>query len=414
MTSSIFKVRISSFFVFLFFSYTAFSQVNSIPGYLIKLNGDTTRGYIDYRNWKKNPSEISFKSSMDKEWIRFNPLTIAGFSVADEIYRSSIIEKESILNESGDSRYDSKLITETDTVFLQMLISGSKSLLFLEDDNGTGQLYVPGGSGYTLLTYKRYLKIQDGKQGYIENRTFIGQLYEYLKDCQDISQTLNHLEYTRADLIKLFIHYFECAGSPIQFRKHTEKIIIELGIEAGVVHSKMDVKSTTNALKDINFKSSEMPSGGLFFDFVIPRSQRKWSSHNEIIYMGYKTHGAYTDDFNAYAIDFAFDYLKLNLMLRYTYPIQRSFVFAGVGMSNAILIHKVNEAHESSIFHPPSVNPAFEDIRKYEQGIVFEAGTRIKSFSLALHFEATNGFSPFTATSTPVKNLYLFLGYRFK
>src|SRR4029079_14154025 len=157
-----------------------------------------------------------------------------------------------------------------------------------------------------------------------------------------------------------------------------------------------------------------MVAGGLFFDFVIPRSQRKWSSHNEIIYTGYKTHGAYADDFSSFMVDFAFDYLKLNTMLRYTYPLGRAFVYAGTGMSNGIVIHEVNEVHETSIFHPNSVEPAFEDLRRYEQGIVFEGGIRFNVFSIACHYEMANGFSPYTGTGTPVKNLYLFLGYRFK
>lgn len=34
------------------FTQTVFCQTNFQPGYIVQLNGDTLKGWIDYRNWE--------------------------------------------------------------------------------------------------------------------------------------------------------------------------------------------------------------------------------------------------------------------------------------------------------------------------------------------------------------------------
>ena len=43
----------------------AFSQENYIPGYVIKNNNDTVFGFVDYRNWSKNPVMVKFKKNIE-------------------------------------------------------------------------------------------------------------------------------------------------------------------------------------------------------------------------------------------------------------------------------------------------------------------------------------------------------------
>ncbi|NJK97917.1 MAG: hypothetical protein HC905_26095 [Bacteroidales bacterium] len=57
------KVKFIVLFIGLILFNLAYSQENYIPGYVIE-NGDTLKGFIDYRNWEKNPNQIAFKTSM--------------------------------------------------------------------------------------------------------------------------------------------------------------------------------------------------------------------------------------------------------------------------------------------------------------------------------------------------------------
>jgi len=58
----VFKIVIMSFGIL--FSQFIFSQENFTTGYVIKLNGDSISGYVDYRNWEINPTKIIFKDKL--------------------------------------------------------------------------------------------------------------------------------------------------------------------------------------------------------------------------------------------------------------------------------------------------------------------------------------------------------------
>ena len=68
----------------------SYSQENYVPGYIVKPNNDKTTGYIDYRNWEKNPSVVRFKTTIDRKPTSFKPLDIVEFGTQDEIYVSGI------------------------------------------------------------------------------------------------------------------------------------------------------------------------------------------------------------------------------------------------------------------------------------------------------------------------------------
>ncbi|MGZ3751698.1 MAG: hypothetical protein ACXVAU_10510, partial [Mucilaginibacter sp.] len=47
-----------------------FAQSNFKPGCIVGFKGDTTKGFIDYREWSFNPTRISFKQSLDDKQSR--------------------------------------------------------------------------------------------------------------------------------------------------------------------------------------------------------------------------------------------------------------------------------------------------------------------------------------------------------
>jgi len=60
----------------------AFGQENYTPGYIVKSNKDTLKGFIDYRNWGVNPKKISFKENQSAESSSYTPIDIAGFGIS--------------------------------------------------------------------------------------------------------------------------------------------------------------------------------------------------------------------------------------------------------------------------------------------------------------------------------------------
>jgi hypothetical protein len=59
-----------------------FAQSNYHDGYVLKNNGDTIKGYIDYREWMISPKSIDFKiNKKDKQRLQFDPTTIKRFQI---------------------------------------------------------------------------------------------------------------------------------------------------------------------------------------------------------------------------------------------------------------------------------------------------------------------------------------------
>src|SRR5437588_1907278 len=74
-----------SFYTILFtvLSSAVLAQSNYHEGYVVKNNGDTLKGYIDYREWENNPKSINFRISKDdKRTQQFAPATIRAFGIS--------------------------------------------------------------------------------------------------------------------------------------------------------------------------------------------------------------------------------------------------------------------------------------------------------------------------------------------
>jgi len=100
-------------------------------------------------------------------------------------------------------------------------------------------------------------------------------------------------------------------------------------------------------------------------------------------------------------------------MFRYTYPIGNLFAFFNIGFSNGITIHSTNKSLGESQFHPNIEGRALMETRGYEQGYLLGIGTKYKKYSCELRLENSNGISVYQELGTPIKRLYLLLGYRF-
>lgn len=382
---------------------SANSQVNFEPGYILQQNGDTTHGYIDDRHWKINPDYIYFNPGHDGLTMRYGPSAIAGFGMRGAIYKSAAVDREQALNSFGTQKFESTVLTKRDTVFLKTLIGGTKRLLYLGDENEYNQFYIDQDGKYTLLLYKRYLKMQDGKTGYLENRTYIGQLIDYLKDCPGIAGELTEIKYKRKELQQLFLNYYSCIHSSAVFQSIKEKITTQTGFLIGMSNTKINLKKT-NPYAGVTFNSSSMISGGLYLDQVYPFNQHKYSWHNELIFTSYTIDGHYDDHLNPASIHAQYAYVKANSLIRYTSPVKNISPFAGFGISIGIPVSGKNEVIDESVFHP-GINSQLYGVGGGELAFVLEGGLKYKRYLLEFHYER-NSLNSATRS-------YIFLGYRF-
>ena len=75
----------------------------------------------------------------------------------DEIYVSAIVDTEISPSKINYLTFDQSLQIEVDTVLLQVIVRGDKSLYYYRNSNGNENLFIGDNDQFILLKYKKYL-----------------------------------------------------------------------------------------------------------------------------------------------------------------------------------------------------------------------------------------------------------------
>ena len=162
----------------LFFCSSAYTQSNYRKGYIIGIQGDTLKGYINYREQLRNPSAFFFKSLPEGKTAQ--EITVHNAQkVVVEGYKSFERFKVSIsMNEKDYNRLEinANPPDRTDTVFLALVIKGDKAGLYSYRDKLKDRFYVvvPAQGEPTELLTKE--EIQGNQVSTL--RTYRKQLYQ--------------------------------------------------------------------------------------------------------------------------------------------------------------------------------------------------------------------------------------------
>ena len=133
-------------FFLLFIGISSFAQSNWQKGYYVSSGSDTVRGFIDHKEWVRNPSSFSFKKTLDqKDEKTLHLKEVRYFEVTDWVaykkYFVSISMNDSQLGTSG-SQHPSR----NDTVFLQLVQTGDIATLYRYKDDLKERYYLQGPS----------------------------------------------------------------------------------------------------------------------------------------------------------------------------------------------------------------------------------------------------------------------------
>jgi hypothetical protein len=418
-------IRLGIVLIGFILSQKSFSQENYLQGYIIKDKSDSIWGFIDYRNWAKNPQIISFKEQIEYQPTSYTPTDLIEFGVKDEIYVSGIVNIETSPIGSNELKEDPALQLESDSAFLQTLFKGNKCLYYYKTQKGKDNFYIKQNSSFELLPYKKYLKEHEypesGRYSVVENKSYLGLLMLYFEDCPSIQSKIENASYDIKSLKKIFSAYYNCTEDKIEFQQKKEKSKIEIGLITGASVSTLEFKSDAfDYLVNADFNQSINFTAGLYFDIILPRNYGKWSINNELLFSSYNVKGRSEDFENEdyYTItttEFGFSYIKLNNLIRFKYPIGRIFIFFNGGISNGIAISETNFGKEEIRFYTDEkVNEgkALDGTRKHEQGVIIGTGAKYNKLSLEVRYETANGMSMINGLSSTSKRLYFLLGYR--
>jgi hypothetical protein len=406
-------------FLILACSTIGIAQENFKPAYIITLTGDTVNGLIDFKDWPHNPSKIKFKKTEQGPERLYFPLDIKVFSVSNELYKGAIVDIETSPQGSvSELSHDPALNLQKDTVFLESIVEGEKSLLAYQSIRGIKNFYIFVDDKYELLGYKKYIKPEQNAM--LENRKFSGQLLIYLEDCPRLRSKINTVAYNAKSLQKLFKSYYECTGLTIAMEKQNKKRDQVWGILAGMSSTKFEyLNKSPDYLYDVDFDRSNNFTVGVFYDFVFPRLHERLSLQNALHITNFYLKKSYTDveydeNYKKYTIDIGCGQLKLFTAVKYKYPVGKAFIFGRFGITNSVWLFGANQLKteryfwgtETVKYQDAIINPA-----TWELGLFGGLGVSYKRFSLGIDYESGNGIA--SGKKTTDRKFYILFGYQF-
>lgn len=197
-------------FTLLFFllaaPFLSLGQVNFKPG-LVVTNGDTLQGYINYREWIKNPEAILFKHALtSQEQQTFTVRNSTYFEITGlEAYHRYVGPVS--MNELKTANLSSSpdIAAVTDTVFLKELVHGPYAALLSYTDAVKTRYFLKDVAGNAVqeMLYTRYFSYEEGQD--IKVLTpYRGQLWglatKYERGTAALEGKIKRIKYTESDL----------------------------------------------------------------------------------------------------------------------------------------------------------------------------------------------------------------------
>jgi len=405
--------------IILLANYSLSAQNAYKAGHIFLHNGDTLPGQINKRTVNRNPDEITFRSTEAAAPSVYHPAEILGFEMDGQM--SALVEvyaEKAFPLPSGP-----ELITATDTVFLEILVDGEKSLAAFRDKDDIRNYYIGSRTNYTLLKYKKYMKTTaDDKNFLTEITVYRDQLKNYLGTCPEISRKADRVGYNADHLLKLFETYYACTNSMAGFAKPIQKVGPEFGILLGVSNTRAAFAGD-NVWSAIDFPSSTGITGGMFINFILPANLKKFSINNEVLYHSYKTEGdiRYIDaNYSAYEYyeyhKLGAQYIKFNSMLRFKTPVGAASIFMNAGLSYGFAISKTNYSRkETTRFGVPAESfegPSLSEFRTTEKGYNIGAGIAMRKLQFELRMDKSDGMISNLGLKSNISRYSLLAAYK--
>lgn len=184
-------------------SLPALAQKNFKPGWIVRPNGDTLRGEINYRNWEKNPRSLSFRLKESDEPQTYTVNQLRSFEVTGydrylkaEIVKDALPVNVNELTEPGTVRWVS------DTVFLRALLIGDRVSLYELVDEKPHYFIKEKGREPEELLFRIYINTGNTSTS-TSQYIFRDQLKRFDADDKKFQRQLSQAYYTERDLQKI-------------------------------------------------------------------------------------------------------------------------------------------------------------------------------------------------------------------
>ncbi|MDF7813468.1 hypothetical protein [Hymenobacter sp. YC55] len=401
----------------------ALAQTNFRPGYVLPLSGDTLRGEVDSRGAQRNARLARFRASEGAPITEYQPRQLRGYGFnGDRVYQT-----ETVLLADSVGR-PSLLDAPADTIkrpsFLEVIVRGSASLLYLRDQADKDHYYLLTADApvQELLQSTRRV-VENGVTYQRKSDEFRYVLAAATKQCLVLQPSINSIRYGLNELASFVRRYNDCVGAPSATpasKSHQNRV--QLGFVVGGETSQL-VLNENYPGKTITFRgnSAIQPVLGVAFNLRLIGFNRTLSARVETLYESQRYEPKYRN-----ATGFGREYrakltgIRVPVLVCYTYPRGRIQPFLQVGYSFNHLLKADNEARNvypptTGTIPPAPWTPVVES-RRFEQGLVGGVGLTTarpdkRNVAASVRYERSDGFSDILGFGSRVNRLYVLLSY---
>ena len=388
------------------------AQTNFRPGYVVSLSGDTLRGEVDSRDARASAQRCRFRAA-SADVVTYAPTGLRAYGLPGEgkHYRALVVA----LPPAAPQAY-----------FLETVADGPAALYFLRDDQQHEFFFVASPSLPLALLDHGFARVVRDGHTYNEERTpYRNTLAVALAGCPAAQSELPRLPFLEGALRRVVRLYNACQG--------------QLGPPAPVALTRVAVGLLAGAAQHTLFYSGfPVNRGGSavirrpgfavgpVLRFTSSRLSPKLSVVLALLYEPEKfefdvVNGEIPGPFGSRAHTiFDLAYLRLPLMVRYTYPRGKVSPLAEVGFTVAYALKTTNSVaiigpNGQYVVPPYSLllSSAFRTIQLGAGVGLGLSARRADGRALALlgRAEITNGFTNSTGAGSAVLHLYALLSY---
>jgi len=212
--------------------FFASAQSNYKPGYIVNLKGDTSKGFIDYKEWDKNPVKINFKSNLQ----------------ATEVQKLSVDDINAFAVNSLEYYEKYKVSVSQDQVDVEKLSTG------VDTSNSTANIFL------RVLEKGKYITLYDYKDD-IKNRFFVKDnalakpeelIYRTYLNPNEVTQIVTQPRYQN-QLNTLAIKYGQSTGKLTAAIEKTGYNGNDLTIIVNTINQSGPTGSSRNKLRPVRF-----------------------------------------------------------------------------------------------------------------------------------------------------------------
>jgi hypothetical protein len=216
-----------------------FAQTNYHPGYVVKNNGDTLKGFINYREWDQCPKSIDFKGDKeDRQTLKFDPHMIKSFQING---METYVTYKGIISMDRTKFPDLPQGLDTtkkqDTIFLKQVTTGKYLSLFYHQDAIKIRLFIAASNEQPLEL--KYLQYYSAQNQIVSGGNYKGQLTFYVNRIGRASAKLTRLiesaSYNQSDFEKIVS---EANGDGLDTKSSQKKVFFRFFAGARINNTK--------------------------------------------------------------------------------------------------------------------------------------------------------------------------------